>query len=677
MMLSRGAVIAGRYEIVEKIGVGGMAIVYRAKDKKLDRDVTFKVMREEFVTDEEFKSRFAIEARASASLANQNIVNVYDVGQEGHIHYIVMEYIDGVTLKDLIVRRAPFDNDEVLGVSIQIAQALEHAHKHNIIHRDIKPQNILVTTTGTVKVTDFGIARAVTENTTSTGSNTMGSVHYFSPEQARGGYVDNKSDIYALGIVMYEMVTGKLPFDGETAIAVALKHINDQLPDIKEINSNVSDAVIKIIVKATEKQSSNRFQTIAEMTNELKRALTNTSGEFISTHAALIESHTIKLTPEDVLQIQKESKVKNYLYDDDYDETQFDDMYEDVHDKALERKVVIGAVLTGIVLIVIISLVFLFYKKPRTVDVEPVSIPTIIGMDWEEAGKLGEELGIFFKVADEVYNDEIPAGAIYSADIEGEVYPGDTIEIVLSLGTDKFEVPEVTKLDYNQAIAELESIGIFNINKVWNNDESFAKNIVMSQQPKAGELVARGEAVTITISKGPKLKTVLMPNIIGDMDADAIQKIQGVKLIVGQKEWADHETAPRGQVIYQSVKAGNEVQEGTVVTYTLSTGEKPAPSPAPEVSETPAPTPKGVTKPLMVDPSIPEGVETVHLRIIEFRGGEPRTFFDEVVSIDFFPQVFNITGTDVSEFHIYFVDDNGNSALQATTQLTFTEGTEQ
>jgi serine/threonine-protein kinase len=282
MVLNEGEIVSQRYEIQQKIGFGGMAIVYKALDLKLNRQVTMKVMREEYAADEDFIRRFQKEAHAAASVTHQNLVNIYDVGAEGLLHYIIMEYVDCYTLKDLIKKKAPFTNEETLGVAIQISAALVHAHNNKIIHRDIKPQNILITPDGTVKVTDFGIARVPSDATQTVTSKTMGSVHYFSPEQARGGYTDGKSDIYSLGIVMFEMATGQIPFDGDTAVAVAMKQINEELPDIKAINPNISESITKIIYKATEKQSIKRYATMEAMSNDLKRALTNKTGDFVN-----------------------------------------------------------------------------------------------------------------------------------------------------------------------------------------------------------------------------------------------------------------------------------------------------------------------------------------------------------------------------------------------------------
>jgi len=358
MILETGDLIGERYEVMEKIGTGGMAIVYKAMDKKLSRCITLKVMRAEYAQDEEFLKRFNVEARAAASISHQNLVNVYDVGSDGLINYIVMEYIDGVTLKELIKKKAPFSNDEALGVAIQVSTALEHAHKNNIIHRDIKPQNILVTTEGIVKVTDFGIARAVSEATLTAPGNTMGSVHYFSPEQARGIYVDFKSDVYSLGIVMFEMATGILPFDGETPVAIALKHINDPLPDIREYNPDVSESLVKIIMLATQKLTAKRYQSVEELNNHLKRALTNNTGDFIrgADEDAEDVQTTVPLSEEQVADIRRGAR-KIFFDDDrtvkneDIEESEEDDEFEREHEAKTERRVVFAAIITSLAII--------------------------------------------------------------------------------------------------------------------------------------------------------------------------------------------------------------------------------------------------------------------------------------------------------------------------------------
>ncbi len=296
MLLNPGTILGDRYEIIEKIGSGGMAMVYRGKDKKLDRYVTVKVLREEFIGDEEFIERFRSEACSAARLSHPNIVRVYDVGEDGEISYIVMEYIHGDTLKQAIKQKAPFDSRSTLNVSIQIASALAQAHKAHIVHRDIKPQNILVGTDGVIKVTDFGIARAATVSTMTTTANAAGSVHYFSPEQARGGYVDEKSDIYSLGITMFEMITGVLPFQGHNSVSIALKHISEDLPDIRQYNPNCTPAIEGIIKKATMKKADERYETIDLMLADLILARTDTAGGFLHTETSVKKEVEAALT---------------------------------------------------------------------------------------------------------------------------------------------------------------------------------------------------------------------------------------------------------------------------------------------------------------------------------------------------------------------------------------------
>ena len=307
MNIPVGTIISDRYEILEKLGSGGMAVVYRALDRKLERDVTIKILRDEFITDDDFKSKFKIEARSAAKLSHPNIVNVYDVGEDGNIYYIVMEYIHGDTLKKAIEEKAPFNNMTTLSISIQIASALSHAHKHHIVHRDIKPQNILLAVDGTVKVTDFGIARAATAATVAANANALGSVHYFSPEQARGGYVDEKSDIYSLGVTMYEMVTGQVPYNGDNSIAIALKHITEEIPDVKQFNPNVSRGLAGIIRKATMKKSDERYANIDLMLADLKTALAEESGAYMPDDN-IVEDVTVSMEQEAKLIQEKRNK---------------------------------------------------------------------------------------------------------------------------------------------------------------------------------------------------------------------------------------------------------------------------------------------------------------------------------------------------------------------------------
>lgn len=687
MVINPGTVMAGRYEIIEKIGSGGMAIVYRAKDQKLGRFVTFKVMREEYVQDPEFIARFNIEATAVASLSNQNIVNVYDVGQEGLTHYIVMEYIDGVTLKDLIRQRAPFQDEEVFGVAIQIANGLAHAHKNGIVHRDIKPQNILVTANGTVKVTDFGIARAAAA-TTITSGHTMGSVHYFSPEQARGGFVDSKSDLYSLGIVMYEMATGQVPFDGDTAVAVALKHINEELPSVEEFNPDASDRLLQIISKATEKQSVKRYASAEEFSEDLRRALANE--EIV---AGFNQDATTRLTREEMSAIQNDSKEKSGKYDwelvklrqkneieeDDYDSGEYEyqeasymdaDYEEDMEyepepaklDKKTERKIIVAGVLTAVTIVIFITAIALNFFLNR--QPQPLDMPDLEGMTFEEADEIAKNMEIIIYVTEE-YNDEVPEGQIISQEFSGEaLYPGDTINVLLSKGTDKFEVPELT----NRALTEVYEIMQEHPFKLdedsYEYSDSVPRYVVIKQEPAAAAMLPAGETVKIYISRGPEPKTIIVPDVYNSVEADAINTLRAAGLMVNSST-AESTRVEKGRVMQQTIGAGRAVDPGTVVTIIISTGP-------PET--TPQAPAAGSTKTLPIDPYIPPDKETVHLRVIKITAASGNTVvLDKDVNVSEFPMELSVSGEGEAEFHVYLVDENGSSLWQGNKTIHFSE----
>jgi len=587
MKLAEGRVLADRYEIIEPIGAGGMAIVYKALDLKLERIVTVKVLREEYITDDDFLKRFNIEARSAARLSNSNIVNVYDVGKEGDINFIIMEYIDGVTLKELIVRRAPFDNEEVLGVAIQIASALSHAHKNGIIHRDIKPQNIMVTKSGIVKVTDFGIARNAESQTTTTSSNSMGSVHYFSPEQARGKYVDFRSDIYALGIIMFEMATGTLPFDGESAVAVALKHINEDLPDIREINSKVSLSVLRIAEKAADKASSKRYASANEMLVDLKKAMTNESGDFIKHAPSALDSATRILGADEVETINNTAHNVDYddgYYDDDYDSGYYDDDddEEEYLDKRTERKIIIAAIFTAIAIITLITCIGIWvYKGGRNNNVPSGSSTAMVplqGLSVEAAEKILDGMNITIGQIEEAYDDTHEKGLIIAQTPSyGEpIVSGSTISVTISKGTDKIEVPSAT----NKIIADVYTMrefanNIFALEEEYVYNDDYPNHVVISQVPEAGSMASRGTTIKLTVSQGKELKKVLVPNLLGDSEEEAKRKLEDNDLKIGQVTTGHSDDFPVGQVFKQSYDGGKEVNEGTAITFIISAGPRP------------------------------------------------------------------------------------------------------
>lgn len=591
MNIQSGTIISERYKIIEKIGVGGMAIVYRAKDEKLDRFVTFKVLKEEFISDEDFIKRFNVEARAAAKLNHHNIVSVYDVGNDGNVYYIVMEYIDGFTLKEFIKKKAPFENEETLGVGIQIASALEHAHKNNIIHRDIKPQNILVTKDGTIKVTDFGIARASTSTTVTVES--MGSVHYFSPEQARGGFVDNKSDIYSLGIVLFEMATGNIPFNGDTAVALAMKHINEPLPDMLKINPNISKSLEQIILKATQKISSQRYQTVEDLNNDLKRALTNASGDFITKNIQDENSPTVRITAEEMAEIREMSKQSHDYSDDEYEDEYDDDdtdFFDDApkkkkkkpvadnYDKKKERGVIVAAIVTSIALIALItSIGGYFINKKLNPEVQ---VPEFKGKTWDQAQKIATQFEIYIEKEEE-YNDEVEKDMVVSQKVEAgtKVKKNDTIGVVVSLGSDKIIMPDVTDKEREVAYEMLKDKVKITDEYMFNDD--VAIGVVIRQSPPSGAEISKNSNVTLYISKGKEVTQIIVPNVIDMSEASAKKSLQNSDLIVGSITTSESDTIEKGNVIRQGIKAGEQVDAGSVVSLVISSGK-----PEPKTTET-------------------------------------------------------------------------------------------
>lgn len=672
MILSNGTILGDRYEIVEKIGTGGMAIVYRGKDKKLERNVTIKILREEFTNDEDFISKFKIEARSAARLSHPNIVNVYDVGEEGNIYYIIMEYIHGDTLKQAIIKKAPFDSKSTINVSIQMAMALSHAHKNHVVHRDIKPQNILVGADGVIKVADFGIARATTTSTVTTSANAIGSVYYFSPEQARGGYVDEKSDIYSLGITMFEMITGHIPFEGETSVAIALKHINEELPDIRQYNPNITKSLEGIIKKATMKRSDERYTNIDLLLADLIRARTDSSGDFIEDLPSHINTATIQMSDEQmkdisrnrmrpsetiqeieipqVVENESKRKLKISKDDDDFENTNyiedipkrtfyndnkkeenfpeidimninrnsntvqnndFEDNYqnlkptprrtdrssvnrnypqsrketsykrnnqdEDDYDRSKEKKVIIAAIITALIIISAITVVgikFLNASEAQN-DIfqgEKNYAPLLLGKIFEQAQAENPELKIV-KDGEEYSDYEI--GLISSQDIEeGQEISKDTeIKVKVSLGLEKHIMINLLNKDEDAAREELAAIVKnieIDVDYEFSNDTEIGH--IMSQNPEEGEGFVSTDKITLIVSKGEEFKKVPVPNLIGMTEAAAEKELNKNGLIRGEVVYVDSD-AQKGNVIKQTVDEGREVNKNSVVGIVVSKGK--------------------------------------------------------------------------------------------------------
>ena len=559
-MILEGKVLGNRYEIIEKVGNGGMATVYKAEDKVLKRNVAVKILRDEFTTDEEFIKRFEIEAQSAARLVHPNIVSIFDVGVEENLYYIVMELIQGKTLKEIIIEeRGPLPWKWSVNVAIQIASALEMAHKNNIIHRDIKPHNIIITEDGIAKVTDFGIAKAVSNSTITAFGTTIGSVHYFSPEHARGGFTDAKSDLYSLGVVMYEMVTGKVPFDADTPVSVALKHMQEDPEEPIELNPNLPGAVNKIIMKALKKDTTLRYQTASEMLSDLRKALKNPDGEFVDDREYDETAKTQKINTDLYGNIEEDSKAKNKK---GKKEGRFKKFIKE--HKAL-------SIVIGLVLLFALSLggtlAFLNLTNPPEVE-----LPNLVGMSKEEAQKEAENLKLKIEIKEEEFNKEVPEGFIISQDpkyIEKyNVKEGSTITVVVSKGQEKTKVPNVKGKSQEEALQLLEEANL-KAEIIEETSKTVKEGYVVSQETEPDEEAFAGDTVKIHVSKGTGIKQVNVVSVIGQNEANAKTTLTGLGLKVNVAYEEDTSKAD-GIVLKQSLEGGKTVNEGTTITITVN-----------------------------------------------------------------------------------------------------------
>ena len=552
-----GRLLGNRYEILENIGNGGMATVYKAKCHVLNRYVAVKVLRDEFTTDGEFVKRFNTEAQSAASLTHPNIVSVYDVGSEGDIHYIVMELIKGKTLKEIINEDGALSWKWSVNVAIQIASALETAHKNNIIHRDIKPHNIIITEDGIAKVTDFGIAKAVSNSTITAFGTTIGSVHYFSPEHARGGYTDAKSDLYSLGVVLYEMVTGQVPFNADTPVSVALKHMQEIPKEPMELNPNVPKAVNDIIMKAMQKDTNLRYQNATEMLRDLSKALKNPNGDFVVTEkqedfptqriSTIYDKSEEEPSRRNNENKKEDGKLKTFIK----------------NHKALS--LVLGGILLFVITILITNLVIKLVTKAD------VQIPDVVGMEQTEAQKTIEDAKLKYEKKSEEYNKDVPVGYIISQDPgympNYNVKEGSTISVVVSLGQNLVKVPKVTGLTQDDATKQLEDLGL-----VVNVEETYSSKVeagyVIEQSVKENEEIDAGESITIKVSKGTEKVTV--PDLTGKTESEAKTAIKDAGLKLKTVVTTEDTTKEDGVVVKQSLEAGTDVEKNATITITVN-----------------------------------------------------------------------------------------------------------
>ena len=547
-----GRLLGNRYEILEKIGNGGMAMVYKAKCHVLNRLVAVKILRDEFTTDEEFIKRFSIEAQAAASITHPNIVSVYDVGREGNLYYIVMELVKGKTLKEIITEEGgPLPWKWSVNIAMQIASALETAHKNNIVHRDIKPHNIIITEDGIAKVTDFGIAKAVSNSTITAFGTTIGSVHYFSPEHARGGYTDSKSDIYSLGIVMYEMLTGRVPFDADTPVSVALKHMQEEpIPPI-EVNPKIPKAVNDIIMKAIRKDTTLRYQTATDMLRDLSRALKNPNGDFVDNEEYEELAETRKIPTMNNVEIKKETISNNNKKQNFF---------------AKHKKLTVFILVVVLFAIGLIgTLIYLRVSNPA----ETV-LPNLVGVSREEAEKTLKDKKLELGEVKEEYNGDYAQGYVISQDPAYQsnynVKEKTKVNLVISLGIEETTVPKVKGLKQDEAIKALEDAKL-KYEIVEEESKKIEAGYVISQETDEDTKVNAGDTVVIHVSTG--IKMIEVPSIVGKSESDAKKELKdaGLKVIVVTEE---DTTKDNNTVLKQSLDAGKEVEDGTSITITVN-----------------------------------------------------------------------------------------------------------
>ena len=601
-MLELGTMLSGRYEVLKRVGSGGMADVYMAKDHKLNRNVAVKVLKSEYVEDEKFLKKFETEAQAVARLSHPNIVNIYDVGMEDGINYIVMELAEGITLKEYIRKKGYLSPKETVEISTQIASAISHAHKNHIIHRDIKPQNILVSDTGIIKVTDFGIAKATSSNTVTSTATAMGSVHYISPEQAKGRFCDEKSDIYSLGITMYEMVTGHVPFDHENGVTIALMHLQNEITPPSQIRDGIPDSLEKIILKCTMKKPEERYQTADDLIADLRLVFEDTSGGYVGVVPAIDDSPTIMIdqneltqrinTPKKDQKIQQEEPLKDeeqnaYLDEDDEEES-------GMNSKIEKLVIVLAAVVGAIILISIIvfvvksSGVFKSGKSTTTTSIgttaesndtesKKYTVDNYIGMSLSAAK---EKIDGKFKIkVEEEYSADYAKGLVIRQDPESdtELEEGKTLTLVVSKGTrteDKVSVPEVVGKRESSAKSELEAVGLkVSVKTKYSTD--VAKGKVIFQSPGSGNQVTKNSTVVITVSQGEKPETMVrVPNLRYFTESEARSELKNSNLVLGSVLTEYSDSVEKGLVIRQTVSSGSKVKEGTAVGIYVSLGPR-------------------------------------------------------------------------------------------------------
>ncbi|MDD7731375.1 MAG: Stk1 family PASTA domain-containing Ser/Thr kinase [Ezakiella sp.] len=596
-----GTILLNRYEILEQIGEGGMATVYKAKCHTLDRLVAIKVLKSEYAEDEEFVKKFMMECQSAAKLNHPNIVGIYDFHEielDGKpVYFIVMEYIDGITLKELIEKKGFIPEEEAVDIALQILEALKEAHSHGVIHRDIKPHNIMISKSGIVKVTDFGIARATSNHTMTTTMDAIGSVHYFSPEQARGAFTDQRTDIYSFGIVFYEMLTGKRPFVGENPVTIAMKHIQEDITPPGELNEDISEGVERVVLKCTMKKQAERYQNVEEIITDLK-STAGSKRTFVPSDViddSLDQTRVIPTAEIDKM-VQKNKKVKinkndDYYDDDDYDDDDFDDddyyddddddYYDDYDDYGKKKKLGIIPIVLGVLAAFVLTTgLYLGFTKLKQIQkdsiVQEIALPNLIGKTEAEARKAVQDMGLKFEVKSETTDSSKPYGVLSQDPQSGmSVKQNSTVYVVLNVDSKATKLDSYVGMKLEEIESKVKELGL-KIEVDYVDDDS-EENTILAQNPIAGSSITEGDTLYLSISNGKGAEENLVPNVLGMNFDDAKKMLEEKGLIVKDAVYVASEETEKDRVLSQSIESNQTFENGDTIELNVSKGpeEKP------------------------------------------------------------------------------------------------------
>ena len=692
-----GTILLNRYEILEQIGEGGMATVYKAKCHTLDRLVAIKVLKSEYAEDEEFVKKFMMECQSAAKLNHPNIVGIYDFHEielDGKpVYFIVMEYIDGITLKELIEKKGFIPEEEAVDIALQILEALKEAHSHGVIHRDIKPHNIMISKSGIVKVTDFGIARATSNHTMTTTMDAIGSVHYFSPEQARGAFTDQRTDIYSFGIVFYEMLTGKRPFVGENPVTIAMKHIQEDITPPGELNEDISEGVERVVLKCTMKKQAERYQNVEEIITDLK-STAGSKRTFVPSDViddSLDQTRVIPTAEIDKM-VQKNKKVKinknddYYDDDDDYDDDDFDDddyydddddYYDDYDDGKKKKLGIIPIVLGVLAAFVLTTGLYLGFTKLKQIQkdsiVQEIALPNLIGKTEAEARKAVQDMGLKFEVKSETTDSSKPYGVLSQDPQSGmTVKQNSTVYVVLNVDSKATKLDSYVGMKLEEIESKVKELGL-KIEVDYVDDDS-EENTILAQNPIAGSSITEGDTLYLSISNGKGAEENLVPNVLGMNFEDAKKMLEEKGLIVKDAVYVASEETEKDRVLSQSPEANQTFENGDTIELNVSKGpeEKPEeneenpeekPNEEPTEENKPEDKPAEPEKPQVsttkfsVAVPLPSDVAESVVKLVKVVDGNRETIYENTFSKDEEVAYINLKDQPVGEILELYIND--------------------